>query len=906
MSNIADAKKTMDEIKKKIGDQQQYAKLKEEERLKLFQDYFLSLAQANEAYHAKEAKYEKTLKENIKELEPELRKMAKFQYGPDVLPLLDDGYPRRHIFRGTILPKGLTEEEKKDHDSGREKRDWESRIETNSSCHEYYLEARKQFDSLWDQGDIKGVADLIEEVCIMDAETGYERTLKGKQKDEELTPKEKKVDDMRTAFQNSVLSHVKAEMQTVIENGEEKKMPVVTPEGEKLVKDFIKEITDRHVKDVIDVQRKTDALAKKLEKENIPELELLKDDKKFLKRLANTIVSYQDPSGINRGARWQAQYFFNQILQGVRVDGVKSKMDGDWVHAYGTGYIDRAVKIALKENGIFDYFAIEDEVDRTFANDKIDGMKHKDTDLIEGFRVKHGPVKEGESYFYQVPEKIKKISMMSNSKLLLAELGLQEQQKRAEEEKALLADEMKKEANQLIQEMNNLNPKPRETPLYKELQDSLINITRYGTPEFKALRIKEGDAIKYNKTDKKSAVQLSQGARIICNVAKDYFKDLMAQEKEGKKYDWTGHRFAEKLENFGWEKDLKAKQLTKEVDSADWDVLKKAKEARKLQDNEFLTKVKVNVAEDQFSKEVKKYMDAYSKASTLHKCSSEYKKVGREMSAFREKYNAMLQIEKDMNDPKKPYEPGANKKLLKAVQAVKESIAKVQKANDEYIIHKKKDKQFGPDAAQYSKDRIAAVEGMNYSVKWLDKVMDQKMEYVLDNATRYGYLDAYVKKAARVMEREKDPALNQLAKCAFNSLGRFCKMPDQESEKPMTPDELDKYRYDLAVVVLAEYAATPTGKKFMDECRKANGAGINGFKKTAQQMADSKAFKDAIPKDISRKELLDTVLERSKIHDIRVEYVKNKNIEMKKGNNNLNPLKEGENKIKEPIKGPVK
>ena len=59
MSNVAEAKKRMEEIEKQLSDQQYYASLRSNQKRKLFQEYLMNMAQADEAYHANEAKYEK-------------------------------------------------------------------------------------------------------------------------------------------------------------------------------------------------------------------------------------------------------------------------------------------------------------------------------------------------------------------------------------------------------------------------------------------------------------------------------------------------------------------------------------------------------------------------------------------------------------------------------------------------------------------------------------------------------------------------------------------------------------------------------------------------------------------------------------------------------------------------------
>lgn len=879
MSNVAEAKKRMEEIESQLSNQQTYAKLKEEERLKLFQDYLLSMAQSNEEYHANEAANEKRVKKNMKLLEKPLEKMTKVPYGRDTVRLLNMDCPQMTIF----LKDNLSEEEKI---SNRKARfTWESYVDRGTSCGKYYLDARKNFSECIKNGDIQSLVDMAEEIFMDEKTESYKARFDGNVlvdnkslRYKEFSEKELEIQDRKEAFENSITEVIKTELRPTIVNGKEVLYPYVTPESEKFIKAFNKEIARRHIPDVLEVHEKSLAKAEQLKTENIPEIALMKDNPKFLKKLGRCIVGNQDPAGERLGARWQAQWDFNRrLFDTIKVDGKSALIGNDETLAtYGRDSIHQSVEKVLQDKGIIKHNSKKDIDD--VVSDIYELMKNDD-DKVDDFCVKHGSVPAGESIFYKIPPLHAKIMKMSNNDLIFAELGIREEQKLVEEQKTQLANEMKQEANRLILEMNNLNPKPADTPAYRDMKEALVNVTRLGTPEFIVQR-HFNDNIGGYKFDKSSTINkttLGKAANNLCKITKEYFKDLMAQEKQGKKYDWTGHKFAQKVEDFAWGKGIKTQSLPIEKNNIDeLALLQKAKQVRKIENREITEKNRVNVSEDLFTKEMNNAMKAYNKAYQLHRCSSEYKKVGRELFAFREKYNAMLQIEKDLHDPKKPYEPGLNKKLIKAVKAVKESISKIKKANDEYIVHKKKDKQYGEDAETYSKERIKAVEGINYSVNWLDKVMDRKMDYVVMDATFYGYYDAMRRNIVRKLEKEELPELTKVARIAVDSMDKLCKMPNHYDKTPLTEAELQKYSYDIAAITLADYVNTKPGQKYIEDAKKESGNlryTEDFFKKLVKQVSESDAFKKALPKDLSKDGITKLITEGQEVHDLRGRFV---------------------------------
>ena len=912
MSNVADAKKKMVEIEKKLSDQQVYEKLKEEERLKLFQDYLLSMAQSNEEYHANEAANEKRVKANMKLLEGSLKTMTKVSYGLDTVRLLNMNCPKTTV----NLKTDLSEDEKII--NRKERFNWDSHVNRGTSYGKHYPDARKTFSECIKKGDIKRLVDMAEEIFLDEKKETYKVKFNGKilldnesYRNKGFSEKELEIQDRKDAFENSIIEVIKTELRPTIVNGKEELYPYVTPESEKFIKAFNDEIARRHIPDVLEVHEKSLAKAEMLKTENIPEIALMQDKPKFLKKLGRCIVGNQDPVGERLGARWQEQWDFNRALSDtIKVDG-KSALIGnnETLATYGRDSIHQSVEKVLQDKGIIKHNSKKDIDD--VVNDVYELMKNDD-DKVDDFCVKHGPVPAGESIFYKIPPLQAKIMKMSNNDLIFAELGILEEQKLVEEQKTFLANEMKQEANRLIQEMNNLNPKPADTPAYRDMQEALVNVTRLGTPEFVVQRHFNDDIGDY-KSDKSSTINkttLGKASNNLCKITKEYFKDLLAQEKQGKKYDWTAHKFAQKVEDFAWGKVVKTQSLPIEkAKKEELELLQKAKQVRKVENSEITEKNRVNVSEDLFTKEMNNAMKAYNKAYQLHRCSSEYKKVGRELFAFREKYNTMLQIEKDLHDPKKPYEPGLNKKLIKAVKAVKESISKIKKANDEYIVHKKKDKQYGEDAETYSKERIKAVEGINYSVNWLDKVMDRKMDYVAMDATFYGYYDAMRRNIVRKLEKEQLPELTKVARLAVESMDKLCKMPNHYDTTPLTDEELQKYSKDIATIMLADYVNTKSGQKYIEEAKVQSGCAKNNkafFQQLVAQVAESDAFKKALPKDLSRDRITKLITEGQEVHDLRGRFVtymmREKNVAKEAARNAQNGMNQPAKVGNQPIK----
>ena len=921
MSNVNEAKKNLQTIAQKLNDQQTYAGLSEEQRLKLFQDYLLNSARANEKYHKIEAENEKKVLNNITALEPALKNLAKSPYGPDTLWLLDADLPQKLIFRDT--PLGIKKEQP---DKEKEERRWFSQAQKIAVCGDKYIAGRLKFDQLVKEGKTGELLDIMENTYIRDGRAAYKRILDGsKHSDNErdnLTEEEKQLDDLKLAFENTVRRTLRANEKEIVVDGKKVEEPVVTPESEKFLKDFIGEYSRRHAKDIVEVQIKIKDKAEQLKTENIPEIELYKDNAKFRKKLADKIIHFQDPAGERIGARYQVHRLLSHTLDEARVDDKRIYMDGEEVQKYAPHILDYEIKCALRDNHILNPAGAKDLGEQLDLDTEVDGMMKAESDNVDNlFYVKHTPPKPGESYFYKIPEINKKISKMSNAEILMEEMSILEQQDRASKQARVCADEVKGDAAKLAGEMQRLNPVLKDTPEYREVQKAVTNFDRLGTDDFIVMKITdENNNVKYNKTNKVNRTTLNQ-ARIYLNKAvEEYFKLADEREKSGEKRDRVTDDFMRKVQDFAWEKQAKIESIPI-VSDQNLPLYRKVKEVRGIGDAEISERHRVNVHEDRFTKEIQKGMDEYNKAYKMHRCSSAYKKVGTEMYKFREKYNAMLQLEKEINDPKKPYEPGSSRRLLKMIKDVKLSAAKVRKVNADYIAHKKSDKEFGPRAAEYSQNRTKAVLKMDSSLQWFESLMDRKMEYAAKTAAVNGLLDAQRMRIVRALEKENDPMLRSVAIEATKALDSFCKMPNSQSQAPLTEKQMEKYRYDLAAVVLADYSRTDAGKRFLADCRTRYGSTAEGFRKAVKATAESDAFKKAVPKDQTKQSLTDILTDSSMIHDIRSAYMMNLNAEKRmakeaaKGlvhgaNNRGNqPVKAGEqpvnNNAQPKVKGPV-
>lgn len=888
MSDINQAKEKKQEIEAKLTNQKVYEKLKEEERLKLFQDYLLYDAQSNEAYHAKENEYEEKVKSQINTLNDNLSVLAKAKLGSDALMLLNDTYPKSEIFRGTILPEQRTSTNHR----------WHRTIDDLMNLDEEYLKSRQKFDSCLEKNDIKEFVNLTEALFNRINEEGIKR--KYSQKDradiDNLTEEEKITVQMREAYSNSIKNRIKIEPKQVNINGEMKMVFSLTPESVQIIKAISNEFADRHTSMVLDAMKKSEKMTEKLANANIPEIELLKDDPKFMRKLGEKLVRYQDPVGRKITNNFMAIKVFGMSMQMLSSESFN--IDGKNAPGYPADTVFNSLYEELKKTGS-KLVNPKNNDEKMDYEETISGWIGESSPDLNGFVVKEGIIPEGESVFYKVPELHKNISKMTDYQISVKEFSMREQQNRSDELKNQTIINMKEEANQLIREMNSLNPKPQETDAYRDFKDSLINITRLGTPEF--IIRKSGNSanpICY-KTEKTGKIQLVQGCLLVKNAVANYNKELQNKEKEGIKPDKNILQFAKKIETFAWEKNINVSKIPDAIDEKTFALFQKAKSARGIKDAEITERLRVNVKEDPFTKEVQKAMKEYMQSAKLHRCSSEFKKVEKEMDAFLVKYNKMLQIEKEMHDYKKPYEPECNKKLLKATLDVQKAAAKVRKANNDYFIHKQKDKHWGTDAPEYSQKRISAVKGLDFSFSWFEKTLEKKLDYIMDDATVYGFYDVQRRNVVRKLQKENIPDLNKVAQYAVRSMDRLCKIPNWQSTRPLNEKELNVYKYDIATIVLADYANTERGKKYLEDIKQKNEVSLRNlkdFQKIVKAVGDSDAFMKTLPKDLSPSNLLSMAISQSALHDIRSRFETNLRAEKnkQKENNNMKEMNKKE------------
>ena len=878
MSNIAEAKKKMEDIEKKLSDQQTYSKLSEEERLKLFQDYVLSMAQSNEEYHANEAKLAVQLNENLNNnpnFTDALKKMAKIPYGPDTLGLLKETCVRDAVFQHMELKsiskhKTMTSE------------DWVKTISELSTLGKDYVDCRQQLEEAIRKKDYDTFIKTGEDVIMLCSWDDYQLKIQGGDLDnKEMTPERKRNNDRLTAFKRSTGNILKYTVETTVVNGKNEYRGKITPESEQTMQELLNRLAEIHIPDMFIMYEKGKEKTEELKKRDIPEISLMEEEKKekFLKKLGRHVQKLQTPEGQRFGARYMISKNMSMEFDKIRVERQGIRMsNGVTIGSYPEHFIQKKAQDALAEKNLLEGNGDNAQDATTSLVANFDGR------VNDYYIIKQGKVPEGESLFLKYPDDVKKILKMSSKDIILREVEIEEGLKRADESSHALADEMIAEATTLCAELENLNSADKDSIAYQDLRTAMNNVTKIGTDDFYSnMAYVNGHFVpeNSNKSAEISPAILRKSLSELNRYIDYYKRDISNRQKEGIDVDLKASDFTDKISEFIWKYQKKITclpDLNKVNTKNEKAMLKKAAKNHNIKETKVSEKLRVNILEEQFSKDIKKHMNAYNKASELHRCSSYYKKVGKEMDAFRQKYNTMLQIEKDLHDPGKPYEPGLNKKLIKAVKAVKESIAKVRKANDEYIKHKKSDKEYGPNAKQYSQDRVAAVEGIDFSMKWLDKDMDRKMDYVSMDATFYGFYDVQRRNIVRKLEKEQLPELTKVAQIAVESMDRLCKMPNHYDQTPLTEEEMQKYRHDIAAIVLADYVNNPAGQRYIEEAQNRiedTPYTAKFFKKLVQEVADSEAFKKAIPEGLSKDGITKLITEGQEVHNLRSAFVTN-------------------------------
>ena len=264
MSNVADAKKRMEEIEKQLSNQQTYAKLKEEERLKLFQDYLLSMAQSNEEYHANETKLAVQLKENLNNnpgLAENLKKMAKIPYGPDTLSLLKETCVRDAVFQHMEL-KSLSKYVTMNSS------EWAETISELSEYGKEYADCRQKLEEAISKKDYDTVIKTGEDIYINSKRDNYQRRLQNVNPDAEEKPEEKKNTERATAFARFMRNIPKYTVEPAVVNGQDTFIGKITPESEKTINELLNRIAEIHLSDVSNMVEKGKEKAEELKKRN--------------------------------------------------------------------------------------------------------------------------------------------------------------------------------------------------------------------------------------------------------------------------------------------------------------------------------------------------------------------------------------------------------------------------------------------------------------------------------------------------------------------------------------------------------------------------------------------------------------------------------------------------------------
>ena len=223
---------------------------------------------------------------------------------------------------------------------------------------------------------------------------------------------------------------------------------------------------------------------------------------------------------------------------------------------------------------------------------------------------------------------------------------------------------------------------------------------------------------------------------------------------------------------------------------------------------------------------------------------------------------------------------------------------------------------FDDDTDNYSLVVDYASAGDDDAVEWaclFHKVLSDKCiqnySYVIQGYIFYGYYDAMRRNIVRKLEKEEVPELTKVARIAVNSMDNLCKMPNHYEKKPLTEAELQKYSYDIAAIILADYANTKPGQKYIEDAKKESGNPrytVDFFKKLVKQVSESDAFKKALPKDLSKDGITKLITEGQEVHDLRGRFVtymmREKNAAKEAARNALNGMNQPAKVGNQPIK----
>lgn len=781
------------ELEMKFNDQESFAKLSRKEKKKLFGDYLRAAGMASPVY---KADMEDKLSEAIAfpVFDELLGEMAdKVTVGSDCLKELKSEYIRKQAYKDTLI----------DFDSALTTREQDDKYLAHLDEYRKDTPANETFAMLDTYGH-SGRYDLAADMLV-DIFSNADIT-------DTKNPK------IAAAMQ--FLDKLFSGMDSI--------------ENKKDVLGIIDAAAKKQLDIAVQAGKTTDEIQHSIYLREVPDTELIADDKKLSHMVAHDLTIKQEPIGKKVAGAAALMDMLTAKCDNRTIDG-KSAV------SVMSDTCKKAVSQAFDEK----YSDIDGKKQKQYIKENSKCTTFED---ITGFRVRKDKFGEGESRFSKLPEDITRI----NGKKTLTELDEHERDltRRLNEEnrfKEAVRLSVEK-AKLMLKDLEATKKEKENSESYNKLHDALENYTKLGS----GFKHKENGVIKY--TDKITETTANEALEALTAAADEYdkahsgithmFKGLSGTGGDRLKVSRQALELANKSKKeFGLYKHCDTEAVERELG-----LIKNAKDERGINDNDKKT------IESRLTTNLKKALAQLEAA-----------KNGRQGGA--EKYESMCENLRDFIDIFEDYsdmpERLTDQSKLDRIKVMQRNCREMEEQFDNYFDRKIGQGKVTKEGKITSKDTISAgrIQGMINAFAAVENVNKYLANYkaiVRSNRSPNAFnLRGDIK--SRMFEYENQAkTLEGVDKIAAkNAYDKYYDVAKKYSivneikydETGLKRSEKEEVIECMASVMVNDYIKTEIGRKMLhDKLPKTENA-YDGFVKT---IAKSEAFRKNLPGKIDK------------------------------------------------------
>ena len=319
-----------------------------------------------------------------------------------------------------------------------------------------------------------------------------------------------------------------------------------------------------------------------------------------------------------------------------------------------------------------------------------------------------------------------KFMFMTDQQILEYENELKSKKKIYEKGEKTIA-QISEAAPQILQDMS-IMPENMQTDAYKKLYDAVLNLTDFGTTDFKYTD-ENGNVKKANEFTKNHPQLAVRAINDVHKYANEYYKENPAFAKKVLGKLWSAHK--QHAEYIDMDPSAYKDNVEKELG-----VIAKEKQARNIA-NKFVT------PHNDYIQRSEKAMDMYRDVLKGHadnelsfwRGSPEYNNIGKSLRDVHRAWVDMLDKDQQLRARQKQTgkaDINEQKALQEKVKRLREQIEDLKEKNQKYFDHKVTDGQFLKGTNSNADKRIAAVDNIDKFADFLLETIERK-EKIVEN-----------------------------------------------------------------------------------------------------------------------------------------------------------------------------